>query len=445
MGTAPVIRAAMRPPWPLVFKNARVLRCDPAGSVDDADVAISNGRIVAVAAGLHGDDEVDCRGKWLLPGFVQTHIHLVQTLFRGLADDLELLPWLRTRIWPLERSHDADSVRISAELGIYELLSGGTTAALDMATVHHTDSVFEAAARLGIRLAAGKAQMDRDNEAGLGETLDVSMRSANDLADRWHGREDGRIRYAYAPRFVPSCTQELLVASAQSARARGCMIHTHASENRDEVELVRTLTGRDNVEYLHDIGLSGPDVALAHCIHLTDSEEALLARTGTRVLHCPSSNLKLASGIARIPELIARGVHVSIGADGSPCNNRLDAFAEMRLAALIQKPRLGATAMDARTVLRLMTARGAEALGIDAGEIVPGKLADLIVLDPRKQWTGGDPYSAVVYQLDSRAVDGVWVGGRQLVRDGRVVGVEPYELATRAAGALDRVRGRAGV
>lgn len=435
----------MKRPWPLVLKHARVLSCDDSCSILDVDVAISGDRIVAMGDNLHGDDEVNCSGRWLLPGFVQTHIHLVQTLFRGLADDLELLPWLRTKIWPLERAHDPESVAVSAELGIAELLAGGTTAILDMATVNHTDSVFATAERLHLRIAAGKAQMDRDNEAGLGEPLDESMRSANDLADRWHGRDGGRLRYAYAPRFVPSCTKELLVSSAQSARERGCMIHTHASENRDEVALVRELTGVDNVEYLHEIGISGPDVALAHCIHLTEREMQLLAHTGTRVLHCPSSNLKLASGIAPIPELLARGVHVSIGADGAPCNNRLDAFAEMRLAALIQKPRLGATATNAKTVLRMMTAHGAEALGLESGVVAPGKLADLILLDPRRLWTGGDPYSAVVYQMDARAIEGVWVAGKRVVYDMQVVGVDLPHLATQADAALRRVRERAGV
>ncbi|GDX79828.1 5-methylthioadenosine/S-adenosylhomocysteine deaminase [Deltaproteobacteria bacterium] len=433
----------MQRPWPLVFKDARVLVCDPAGSSFEGDVAVSGEHIVAMGQGLHGFDEVDCRGKWLLPGFVQTHIHLVQTLFRGLADDLVLLDWLRTRIWPLERGHDVDSTATSARLGVNELLGGGTTAALDMATVAHTDAVFEVAAAAGLRLFCGKAQMDRANEAGLSEDTDTSMRSANDLADRWHGR--GRSRYAYAPRFVPSCTDTLLRACAEEARKRGALIHTHASENRDEVELVRALTGRDNVEHLDSLGLSGPDVLLAHCIHLTDAEEALLARTGTRLLHCPSSNLKLASGIARIPELLQRGVHVSIGADGAPCNNRLDAFAEMRLAALIQKPRLGATAMSARAVLGLMTREGAAALGLNAGVVETGRLADLIVLDPRRQWSGGDPYSAVVYQLDARAVDRVYVGGVLAAEAGNAVGVDPTRLAGEADAALARVRARTGI
>lgn len=427
----------------LVLRGARVLTCDPHHTVLDADVAIHAGRIVAVGPDLRGAREVDLRGMWLLPGFVQTHIHLVQTLFRGLADDLELLDWLRLRIWPLERAHDADSTRASARLGVAELLRGGTTAILDMATVHHTDAVFAAAEELGIRLSCGKAQMDRDNEAGLGEPTDQSLRSATDLADRWHGR--GRLRYAFAPRFVPSCTDELLRDATIEARKRGCMVHTHASENRFEVELVRQLTGEDNVVHLHKLGLSGPDVALAHCIHLTDEEEALLVSTGTRLLHCPSSNHKLASGAARIPELIARGVHVSLGADGAPCNNRLDVFAEMRLAALMQKPRLGPTAMPARTALHLATARGAEALGLDAGVIAPGKLADLVALDPTELWSGGDEVSAVVYTLDPRAVRHVWVEGEQLVEDGHVRGIDRRALADECSVALRRVRERAGV
>ena len=432
----------MKRPWPLVFKGARVLVCDEAGTTLDADVAVSGERIVAIGSELHGFDEVDCRGRWLLPGFVQTHVHLVQTLFRGLADDLELMDWLRSRIWPLERAHDIDSTATSARLGIHELLSGGTTAVLDMATVAHTDAIFGVAESTGLRLFCGKAQMDRENEAGLSEPLDLSMRSANDLADRWHGK--GRLRYAYAPRFVPSCTDALLTATAAEARKRGCLIHTHASENRSEVELVRALTGCDNVEHLDAIGLSGPDVLLAHCIHLTDAEEALLAATGTRVLHCPSSNLKLASGVARIPELLARGVHVSLGADGAPCNNRLDAFAEMRLAALVHKPRVGPTAMDARTVLGLMTREGARALGLDAGSVEVGRLADLVLLDPRRLWTGGDPYSAVVYQMDSRNVEGVWIGGTRVCDDGQT-GQDLAALANEADGALARVRSRANL
>lgn len=268
-----------------------------------------------------------------------------------------------------------------------------------------------------MRVWAGRAMMDRPNEAGLSQPTDQSLRGACDEADRWHGR--ARLQYAFAPRFVPSCTDELLRQAAVEARERGCLIHTHASENEDEVGLVRQMTGRDNVEHLHALGLSGPDVLLAHCIHLTDAEVALLSSTGTRVLHCPSSNLKLGSGLAKVPELRAAGVHVSLGADGAPCNNRLDAFTEMRLAALLQKPRLGPTAMPAPTVLALATRHGAEALGLNAGVIDVGRHADLVALDPGL-FAGGDPMSTVVYSLSPSSVRHVWVGGQSLVRDGRL-------------------------
>lgn len=429
--------------YPLVFRGGRVLVGDAEGRSVEADVAVDGPRIVAVGPNLAGERVVDIRGRWLLPGFVQTHVHLVQTLFRGLADDLALLDWLRLRIWPLERAHDPESVYASARLGITELLTGGTTALLDMASVAHTDAVFQAAEEAGIRLWCGKAMMDRDNEAGLAEPTERSLRGAADLADRWHGR--GLARYAFAPRFVPSCTEALLDGVATEARRRGCLVHTHAAENRDEVDLVRQLTGMDNVAYLHSRRLTGPDVVLAHCIHLSEAEEALLARTGTRVAHCPSSNLKLASGWCAVPRLLARGVHVSLGADGAPCNNRLDAFAEMRLAALIQGPLVGAGALPARTVFHLATARGAEALGFEGGRIAPGATADLVVVDPDRVWSGGDPVAAVVFSLDARAVRSTWVAGREVACDGHVLAWDSGETIGLARRALARVRARAGV
>lgn len=429
-----------------VFRGARLLPCGSTGALSlDADLAIESGTIVALGdiAPLPDDIVVECHGRWILPGFVQPHIHLVQTLFRGLADDLALMDWLQGRIWPLERAHDVDSVYASARLGVAELLTGGTTAILDMATVSHTGAVFEAAAEAGLRLWCGAAMMDRDNVAGLGTTTGVAMRTANDLADRWHGR--GLAHYAYAPRFVPSCSDELLAAVAVEARRRGCLIHSHASENRDEVALVRELTGLDNIHHLHAHGMTGPDVVLAHCIHLSESEVDTLALTRTRVAHCPSSNQKLASGLCAVPELLARGVHVSLAADGAPCNNRLDAFAEMRLAALLQSTRLGAGALPAPIVLRMATAGGADALGFPGGVLAVGKVADLVVLDPDAIWSGGDPASTVVYTMDARAVRQTWVAGRKVAEDGHVVAWDTAETVKLCRDALGRVRARAGL
>lgn len=431
-----------------LLTKATLITCDPAATVLSGDLRVIDGRIAELGPDLDraGATITDLRGAWLMPGLVQSHIHLCQTLFRGMADDLALLDWLRTRIWPLEAAHDAESVYWSARLGVTELLLGGTTAILDMGTVHHTDALFEACREGGIRASIGRAMMDRENEAGLSQPTERSLQGACDEADRWH-RPGGRLRYAFAPRFVPSCTDELLVEVAREARDRGCLIHTHASENRDEVALVRELTGRDNIEHLHHLGLTGPDVCLAHCIHLSEAEIELLATTGTRVLHCPSSNLKLGSGVAPIPELLERGVHVSLGADGAPCNNRLDAFAEMRLAALIQKPRLGPTAMPARQVLAMATRGGAEALGLDAGSLEVGRQADLVALDPDyvASLPSPDPVASLVYAMTPAAVTDVWIAGEPVVTDGRVLCWDREETAAGVRAAFERVRRRAGV
>lgn len=431
-----------------LFRDGVFVTCDPARGVVSGDLLVRDGRVVALGPDLDAPDAevVTLRGAWVYPGFVQSHVHLCQTLFRGMADDLVLLDWLRTRIWPLEAAHDLDSMYWSARLGVTELLLGGTTAVLDMGSVHHLDGVFQACAEAGIRATSGRAMMDRPNEAGLSQDTDTALRGACDEADRWHGQ--GRLRYAFAPRFVPSCTSELLRQSAELARARGCLIHTHASENLDEVALVRELTGRDNVQHLHELGLTGPDVALAHCVHLTPDEVALLADSGTRVLHCPSSNLKLGSGLAAVPELLDAGVHVSLGADGAPCNNRLDMFTEMRLAALIQGPRVGPGVLTAARVLDLATRRGAEALGLDdCGQLKVGHQADLVVVEPDALTAlpSPDPVSAAVYALTPAAVREVYVAGDCVVRDGAVVGWDTADTVLGVRTALARVRARAGL
>lgn len=429
-----------------IFRGATLVLCDAAHQVlVDHDLLVEDGRIAALEPSLdvEGHEVVDVAGKVIVPGFVQAHVHLVQALFRGMADDLALLDWLRTRIWPLERAHDEESAYWSARVGLTEMLLAGTTAILDMATVRNTDAVFRAAQEVGLHAFIGNAMMDRDNEAGLGASLDENLEEAERLRAAWHGK--GNLRFAYAPRFVPSCSDELLRETARLARQHGCMIHSHASENRDEVALVRELSGRDNIVHLHELGLTGKDVALAHCIHLTDEEEAILADTGTTVVHCPGSNAKLASGLCRVPELRGRGVRCALGADGAPCNNRMDPFAEMRLAALMQKPRLGAETMPARDALHMATSAGAEALGLNAGALEVDRDADLVVLEPNLLHSlgGGPADSAIVYAMTPANVREVYIGGRCAVRDGGVVGWDTEETVREATAALTRVRKRA--
>jgi len=411
----------------------------------DADIHVKDGHIKGIlkpGTPVPNATTIDVSGLWLTPGYVQAHTHLVQALFRGMADDLALLDWLRTRIWPLESAHDDESAYWSARLGLTEMLLGGTTAILDMASVKHTDAIFRAASECGIHAHIGKAMMDRENEAGLSEATEASVASSCALRDDWHGR--GRLRYAFAPRFVPSCTEELLSQTITEARKSGCLIHTHASENRDEVELVRELTGKDNVVYLNDIGLTGPDVVLAHCIHLTDVERQILCDTKTAIAHCPGSNFMLGSGIAPTPELLTGGAKIVIGSDGAPCNNRMDVFAEMRLAALMQKPRLGADAIHADQVLDMATVTGAEVLGTGGGDLVVGSTADVVAIDPNKIHSlgGGQPAGCLVYAATPANVRHVWVEGEHVVQDGRLHCWSLEETVSECRSALARVRQR---
>jgi 5-methylthioadenosine/S-adenosylhomocysteine deaminase len=394
------------------------------------------------------EDTLDVRGRLVIPGFVQPHVHLCQTLFRGRADGLDLLDWLRQRIWPFEAAHDRDSLYLSATVGAAELLRSGTTAILDMGTVHHTDAIFEACKTVGIRATIGKAMMDAGQgvPAGLRETTAESIAESLRLIDRWHGKENGRLRYAFAPRFVLTCSEELLVKTVAAARARRVLLHTHASESSDEIASVREKLGRDNVAYLHGIGFAGDDCVLAHCVWLTSEEQRLLAESKTHVAHCPSSNLKLASGIARVPDLLGMGINVCLAADGAPCNNMLDAFSEMRLCALIHKPRNGPQTMPAETVLEMATIRGARALGLEheIGSLEEGKKADITVVNPMRLHAApaADPYSTLVYSSRGDDVEHVFVDGTQRVRKGRVLAISEVALvkqATKVADAMAKV------
>jgi 5-methylthioadenosine/S-adenosylhomocysteine deaminase len=440
----------------LLLRGGRVMTMDATRRILDADVLVENGRIQNVGrsdgrtAGRSKPTTIDCRGLIVLPGLVQAHIHLCQTLFRGLADDLSLEAWLAQRIWPLEAAHTEASIHASAMLGAAELLLGGTTAILDMETVRHTSAAFAALESIGIRATAGKCLMDAPGSpAPLREVTDQALTESADLCARWHGAAGGRLRYCFAPRYAPSCTGPLLRAVSDLAERSGAMIHTHAAETPLELDIVKRETGNDELSYLDAVGISGPRAALAHCVWVDKDGIAALARAGTNVVHCPSSNLKLGSGIAPIPEMLAAGCRVAIGADGAPCNNRLDAFAEMRLAALIQKPRFGPDALPAAQALELATLGGARALGLEKeiGSIEVGKCADLIVLDldaPHAQPEDADLISRIVYSARAADVRHVIVDGRIVVRDGSLKTADLREIRRAANTEARRLRRAVG-
>ena len=422
----------------------------------DTDVLIQDGRIARMGRGLkvkgHARRVIDVRGQVVLPGLIHGHLHACQTLFRNHADGLELLDWLRERIWPYEAAHDAESLRASADLTFAELIQSGATAALDMGTVRHYDSVFESARDCGFRLTGGKAMMDTGQSlpAGLRETTEASLNESVALLERWHGTHGDRLRYAFAPRFVLSCTEPLLKEVSRLAREKGVRVHTHASENPTECDLVRQRIGLDNVAYFHSLGLSGPHVTLAHCVWLTAEEQRLLRETGTVVCHCPSSNLKLASGIAKVPELMDSGVHVCLGADGAPCNNNLDLFVEMRLAALLHKPRVGPLAMPPLRVLEMATLEGARALGLEkeVGSLEEGKRGDVTVVDIRGLHALPTPESVLgvlVHAARSTDVSHVAIDGQLVMKDRQLLTMDAREVAERAQKHAARIVERASL
>jgi 5-methylthioadenosine/S-adenosylhomocysteine deaminase len=437
----------------ILIKNGMLVTMDRESSVVRGDLLIVDGRIVSTEPTTEAADVViDATGCAVLPGFIQTHVHLCQTLFRGAADDLSLIDWLKKRVWPMEAAHTAASITASAWLGIAELIKSGTTCALTMETVNHTGEVFKAVDETGFRATIGKCMMDKGDDvpSTLHEETESSIEESLALLDAWHGKGDQRIRYCFAPRFAVSCTQELLTRVAALARERGVMVHTHASENRTECALVENETGLHNIAYLDSLGLTGRHVALAHCVHVADDEMDILATTETNVVHCPSSNLKLGSGIAAISEMLARGISVSLGADGAACNNRLDMFTEMRTAALLQKALHGPEAITADRALRLATIDGARALGLDdeIGSLEVGKRADVVVVKLGELYTTpqrDELQSSLVYSAQGTDVETVIIDGRLVMQDRKLLTIDEPAIIDAANRESELLMVRAGL
>lgn len=356
--------------------------------IDDGGVVVEGDRIVAV--GERADLVETYSGHEhrdfgiVAPGLVGGHVHSVQSLGRGIADDTELLDWLFESVLPMEADLDADGMRIAAQLGYLECLESGTTTVIDHLSVNYAGEAIAAAGETGIRARLGKVLMDQRSPEALEEDAEAALAESERLIERYHGAYDDRIRYAVTPRFAVSCTEACLRGARDLAdRYDGVRIHTHASENRGEIETVEEDTGMRNLHWLDEVGLTGEDVVLAHCVWTDESERELLAETGTHVTHCPSSNMKLASGIAPIRDYLDRGINVALGNDGPPCNNTLDAFMEMRQASLLGKvDDLDPTTLPAGTVFEMATRNGAEAAGFeDVGKLREGWKADVVGID----------------------------------------------------------------
>lgn len=442
---------------PILIKTRAVVTMDGARRIiPSGGIIVKGNRVESVlseaevlALKTFNGEIVNLPNLIAIPGFIQTHIHLCQTIFRGLADDLQLLDWLQLRIFPYEAAHTASSMHAAAMIGLAELIRSGTTTIMDMGSIHHEEEVVRAVAETGLRAFVGKAMMDVNELYGkLKESTRDAVSSTRNQAEQWHNSHDGRIRYAVAPRFVLSCSDGLLKEAFEMTQSfPGMLFHTHASENRHEMEAVRKRCKMNNVEFFESLDILRNNTCLAHCIWLNDREMHLLADRKSPVLHCPSSNLKLGSGIARVPDMLARGITVSLGADGAPCNNTLDMFHEMRLAALLQKPIHGPTAMNAQQVFAMATLGGAQALGIshEVGSIETGKKADIVFIDLDRCWMPAGVvldesiYSAVVYSCSAENVRDVMVNGQWLYRNARHTTLDEIGVRSSAGKELGKL------
>jgi 5-methylthioadenosine/S-adenosylhomocysteine deaminase len=409
---------------------------DAGGTVATGDLLVRDASILAVGdatgpalaslPGARADVEIDAGGCFVLPGFVHAHLHLCQTLFRGLAEQPDLLRWLRERIWPLEAAHTEASMLASVRLGLVELIAAGVTCVNDMGTVRHTDAVGLALAESGVRAIFGKALMDQGAGVprALIESADEALREALEVARRFHGSAGGRLGVALAPRFILSCSEKLWHDVRDASRERGLLIHTHVSESPTEGREVEAAVHASAARFFaaHDV-LSARFVG-AHGVWLEDDELRAMKSADAALIHCPGSNLKLGSGFARVAAWRRLGLRAGLGSDGAACNNRLDSFHEMNLAAGISRALDRELALSARDVLTLATRGGAEALGLGGvtGSLEAGKQADVILVDRTAPHLApnetADPYTTLVFAARPTDVRLTMVAGRVLYRDG---------------------------
>jgi 5-methylthioadenosine/S-adenosylhomocysteine deaminase len=407
----------------LCVVGGRVLR--PDATVESADVVVDrdSGRIEAVgpdaAAAYDADEALDAEGCLVMPGLVNAHTHAAMTLLRGYADDKPLGSWLREDIWPAEAELTPEDVRAGTDLGILEMIRSGTTAFADM--YFDVDRVVDAVDEAGIRARVGHgvvtvAKDDEDAAADVEESLRV--------AAAYEGAADGRVSTAFMPHSLTTVGEEYLRDAVAEAHEQGVPVHFHANETTDEVDPVVDERGERPLSYADDLGMLTPADFLAHGVHLDQTEIDLLAERGASVVHCPASNMKLASGIAPVQDLLEAGVTVGIGTDGAASNNDLDLFDELRDAAMLGK--LGsddASAVPAAAAVTAATAGSAEAIGVDAGRVEEGALGDLAVvdLDAPHLAPAHDVVSHLAYAVRGSDVRHTVCDGRVLMRDRTVL------------------------
>lgn len=448
-----------------LLTGGAVVTVDDAATILDPGWVLVDGRRIAevgrgeppTALRRAAGEVVDVAGCAVMPGMVNAHTHLFQTFFRGFADDRPLLDWLRDCIWPGAEHFDPDTAYHTARIGLIENLRGGATTVIDHQYLHPgaggdeiDDAVCRAADELGVRFLLAHGWADRNYHPPLVEDADTAIRRAGAAHDRWDGHDEGRIRVELAPLIPWGCSDDAMRATVAAARAWGRGTHIHCAETAVEVEMSVAERGLRHVPWLATLGVLGPDVQLAHAVWLDDDELDLIAVTGSVVVHCPVSNMYLASGVARVVEMLDRGITVALASDGPGSNNRQDLFEALKATVLLQKVhRLEAIALQPEDALRMACRGGAAAFGArdELGAIEPGRRADLLVVDLGSVFVAPvhRVASALVFSATPRDLRHVLVDGAWRIRDRVVLGVDERAVLAAAVESARVLVARAGL
>lgn len=385
--------------------------------------------------GVEGAETYDGKGLLFMPGLINSHGHTAMSLLRGYGDDMVLQEWLEQKMWPMEAKFTAEDVYRGTALSVLEMLKGGTTTFLDM--YDHMDQVGKVVEESGIRAVLMRGVIGLCPPEVQAQKLQEAIRIARD----WHGKADGRITTMMSPHAPYTCPPDYIEKFVQAAHDLDLPLHTHMSETKAEVQQNVDQYGVRPVQHLLNLGFFSRPSLVAHAVHLTDEEIEILAAHNVAVSHNPGSNLKLASGVARVPELLKAGVTVSLGTDGPASNNNLDMFEEIRLAALIHKGVSGdPTAVPALEALRMGTEYGAKSLYLNqVGKLAAGMKADIIAVntDQAHFLPQTDYISHIVYSAGAKDVEHVWVDGKQVIRHGECLTLDEERIRFEAQAAFE--------
>ena len=416
----------------ILITNGTILTMDAQNRViENGTLGIQGDAISYVGKGddkvFQANKSIDAKGGLILPGLINGHTHAAMSLFRGLADDLPLMEWLNNYIFPAESRLDASAVYIGTLLACAEMILSGTTTFCDMYLFEK--EVARASKKAGMRSLVGEVLYDFDSP-NYGP-VENGLKYTENLIQTW--KDDPLVSVAVEPHALFTCSPALLTASYELAAQYDVPLIIHVAETQSEVDQVREKYGKHPVEHLQSLGILGPRLIADHCVHLREEEIRLLGENQVKVIHNPESNMKLASGIAPVPELLANGVTVGLGTDGCASNNNLDLFAEMDTAAKLHKIKtMDTTVMDALTVLRMATIEGAKALGMKdrVGSLERGKKADIIILDTKKPHLTPlyHPVSHIVYAAKGSDVSHSIINGQLVMEDRRLLTIDLPEL-----------------